>query len=57
MEVLLIEKLYQMWERFITNNEAPVVIPIKFRPVLYLRSEVKITGGSGTVDDMYTLGL
>ena len=41
----------------ITNNEAPVVIPIKFRPVLYLRSEVKITGGSGTVDDMYTLGL
>jgi hypothetical protein len=26
------------------------------RPVLYLKSDIAITGGSGTIDDMYTLG-
>ena len=29
---------------------------LSIRPVVYLKSSVKITGGTGTISDPYTLG-
>ena len=39
------------------SKEAPILIPLKYRPVLYLKSNVKIISGSGTINDMYILGM
>ena len=39
------------------SKEAPILIPLKYRPVLYLKSNVKIISGSGKINDMYILGM
>ena len=39
------------------SKDAPINIALKYRPVLYLKSNVKIISGSGTINDMYILGM